>query len=126
MDDAVVLEENREARVVPAGDGGLAHRWMLFDRRAKVLFYLGHCAAALRAVDRRVAELNLIIDHEGLGESRAAHRQEQSEQNRGLHGLMPNRWKNRLRTIAPGKICQSHRLPWRTNTVTRVQGLAPP
>src|SRR4051794_34487607 len=56
VDDAVVLEEHGEARIVPTGDGRLAYGRMLLDGCTKVLLDLGHRAAALRSVHAGITQ----------------------------------------------------------------------
>src|SRR6516165_6497887 len=92
MDDAVALEEHREATVVPARDRRLlrrasAHRGMAGGRRAKLLLDLVHGEAALRTIELRLAQLQLIVDHEGFGNSSARGHTppQQCGQNAGLH-----------------------------------------
>src|SRR2546421_9985 len=91
VNDPVVLEEHREAAVVPACDRRLvrsaAHRGMAGDRRAEVLLDFAHGAAALGAIELRLTHLHLVVHHERFGECTAggsATAQERRE-NSGLH-----------------------------------------
>src|SRR5438309_5062723 len=93
---AIVLEEHREAAVVPARDRRLvrsaAHRGMAGDRRAEVLLDFAHGAAALGAIELRLAHLHLVVHHERFGDCAtggSATAQERRE-NSGLHGLSSN------------------------------------
>ncbi len=75
VDHSIVLEEYREARIVPSGDGRLAYGRMLLDRRAEVLLDLGHRAAAFRSVHGGVAQGELIVYDQSLSQARAAGRE---------------------------------------------------
>src|SRR6202035_1637839 len=56
VDHSIVLEEYREARIVPTGYGRLAHGRVLLNGRAEVLLDLGHRATPLRSVDGGVTQ----------------------------------------------------------------------
>src|SRR5882724_5890289 len=88
MDDSIVLEEHREARVVPAGDGRLPYGRMLLGGRTKMLLHFGHRAAALRPVHGRVTQGELIVYDQSLGQASAAgcEAAKQCDQNSSLHG----------------------------------------
>src|SRR4029077_12885970 len=94
VNDPVVLEEHREAAVVPARDRRLvrsaAHRGMAGDRRAELLLDLTHGAAALGASELRLTHLHLVVHDQGIGDCGAggsATAQERCE-NSGLHATV--------------------------------------
>src|ERR1700761_8724427 len=53
VDHPIVLKKHRKAGIVPAGDGRLTDRGMLFDGGTEVLFDVGHRAATLGCLHGR-------------------------------------------------------------------------
>src|SRR6516225_6034566 len=92
VDDAVMLEDHREAVVVPAGNWRLlwraaTDRGMTCDWGAEVLFDIVHGEPTLRTIDLRVAHLHLIVHHDGFGNCGTRQRTtaQQCGEDAGLH-----------------------------------------
>src|SRR5882762_10248242 len=90
MNHAIVLEEHREAAVVPARDRRLTDRGVARERGTEMLFDLAHGGAAPRAIEPGLTQLHLVVHHDGVGECRAGDSATAQERckNSGLHATV--------------------------------------